>query len=249
MTETIHPQTFEAIIEALAAGDKAAALLYHYRASGDEDLERTKTAVDQLLIDLGEDPNDLPQNPDDDDAYRDVVYYLQDPAQRRRDTLFMLPFILIAFGVAAFFLVRHAPTLSASLRSFFWPKADATVLHVHTYTRAQRTSRNSNDYTHFTYMDFIFRFEVDGQEYIGEKTEIHYIEEFGQTAFTPEDQFQIPYNPRDPNQTVYEKRLFFYGIRVLIGFIALGAGLLISAAGFTLERSRWRLRQLDIKAS
>ena len=247
MTKAIPPLTLEAIIDALSEGDKAAALLYYYRASGEEDLEGAKTAVDQLLIDLGDNPADLPQNPDDDDAYRAVAYYFEDPAKRRRDTLFMLPFILVALGVAAFFLIRHAPTFTTSIRSFFWPKTDATVLHVHTYTRAVKISRTANDYAHSTYMDFVFRYEVEGEEYIGEATEVHNFEEFGQTAFAPQDQFQIPYNPRNPTQTVYEKLLFHYGVRVFIGLVSLGFALLIASAGISLECGRWRLRRLDSK--
>ncbi|MEM7113833.1 MAG: DUF3592 domain-containing protein [Chloroflexota bacterium] len=248
MIKTIPPLTLDAIIDALSEGDKAAALLYYYRASGSEDLEGAKTAVDQLLLDLGDNPDDLPQKPDDDDAYRAVSYYLEDPAKRRRDTLFMFPFIIVALGVAAFFLIRHAPTFTTSIRSFLWPKADATILHVHLYTQTIRSGSRTDPYTNIDVMDFVFQYEVEGQEYVDERTEVHYIEELGQTPFAIKDQFQIPYNPRDPSQTVYEKRLFFYGIRVFIGLIALGVALLIAAAGISLEYGRWRLRQLDEKS-
>ena len=243
MDNDIPEETFNTIIDVLCEGDKTGAMLIYYRASG-EDLERTWSAVQEILIELGEDTRDLPKKATDDPCYRALKYYLTaDATTRLKDIIQFSLFALVLLGMAAYLLVPHSTRLFTSLRSFFWPSTEATVVKAKTYSRRSPGSRYSQSST--DYMDFIFRYEVNGQEYTDSRQRIAYYELFGDRPFKPGDMFSITYNPNDPAFTVYDKQIYRLVVMIAIGLILLAFGTLGTMAAWSVEHDYRRLKRLD----
>ncbi len=243
MDNEIPQETFNAIVDALCENDKTGAMLLYYRAS-DEDLDRAWTAIQEILVELGEEAGDLPKKAADDPSYHALKHYLTaDAATRQKDIIQFSLFALVLFGIAAYLLVPHSTRLVTSLRSFSWPSTEATVVKARTYSRRSSGSRYPQSSTN--YMDFIFRYEVDGQEYSDSRRRVAYYDLFGDKPLKPGDSFPITYQPDNPAVTIYDKQIYRLLVTIAIGLILFVVGALGAMAAWSVEHNHRRLKRLD----
>lgn len=241
MANDLPQQTIESIVDALTQSDKATAILRAYR-SGGGGLEDAWQAVQTILIDLGEDADDQPENAIGDPAYLETRDYLASAAGSRWRAPVRSTLALALLIVAAVVLVRYSARLVISLRSFTWPSAEAAVVKSKTYAESRSTQRG---HSRQTYMDFVFRYEVDGREYTGSRHRVQYHELFGGKPLGPGDSITIFYNPRNPAHVIYQRRIY----KTLLAIFA-GICMLVAGTFWTwYERSRYKsgkkLRSVD----
>lgn len=242
MSTDLSQETVDDLVDALASDDKERAILLSYRASG-EDLAAAWSRVRQIVLDLGGREEDQPARAAADPAFRNVKYYLETPASARRKAILRSAVIAAALlGVATYVLVDHSTRLFLALQSFSWPQAEATVVKARTYSigRLEQNRETSTDY-----MDFTYRYEVDGKEYTGSRARVAYYEVFGGKAFEVGDRFKVPYNPKSPGETIYDRQIYSRIFAIVVGLVLLGIGALVITVEGSRESNRRRLRRLD----
>ncbi|MEM8963616.1 MAG: DUF3592 domain-containing protein [Acidobacteriota bacterium] len=134
-------------------------------------------------------------------------------------------FALALFGLSLYLFVANGPPLILSLRSLSWPETEATVLDVKLYERSRFSQQRM---VTTRYMDFRFRYQVDGREFVGSRVKVKYYPSLGDPALRTGDTFSTPYDPNDPAQTVYQRRIYHYSVRLVLGLLCLVGGLFFS---------------------
>ena len=234
----------DAVISALAEHDRAGALLIHCRATG-KSLDLAWHELRDLQLQLGEKPDDLPAKEEKDPAYNTLRRHLGAHRVREwKESLIFAAVTLAVLALGALSAYRSGTKLVTSIRSLWWPTAEATVVASRTYS--ERYTRGS---TYFSrdYMDFRFRYSANGREYEDQAHHVQYYDTFGDVPLRRGDTFEIPYDPSDPTFTLYERKLYHYSLWSFIGLVCFGVGLLLSAAMWSVHRDGVRLRRLDAR--
>ena len=252
MEHDVPKETLNLVVDLLCNNDKEGALLAYYRAS-DKTLDQTWDAIQHILMDLGEDINDQPQQADKDFSYSIVQYYLKNalakPSQRAiawfRENILVIAIFLICLALSALRIVPSSIKVTNEIRSWSWPSTEATVI-----TAKQNGSYRSTrpPYTSWSYLDMTFQYEVEGQEYTDRRKKVRYSD--SDQFSKPGDVFSIAYNPNRPTLTVYEGEIGIVGIlthllAIAIGLIPLVVCICIGSFIVSMERDRKRLARLD----
>ena len=241
MVDPVPPDLADKMIDALGSNDKALAILLYYRTCGG-DLENAWTIVQQMVRDLGDD-GDLPANPLHDPSFREIKGYLTiDRPARWRRFLGTMALAIIIFGFPAYVLVGKSARLKTSLQSLFWTATPATIVKVRSYSKRRYQQQRTVDRY---YQDFVYRYEVDGREHTGFRRKFQYYPALGDKALKTGDPIDIFYNPANPSQSLYDRKIYHLVVTILINLGLVVFGGLVAAFALARER-RWRqLQRID----
>ena len=232
------------LIDLIARGDRAAAILACYRAKGG-DLENAWENVRRLSIELGESSAALPKSAAVDQSIKDLRAYLaQNFWERRKDQIQAGTFAIVLLGFVGYLVFIHLPPLVVDLRSYFWSATDAVIVKVRTYSESRQVQMRRET---SNYMDYRFRYEVAGQEFIQGQSRVPYYEFFGESAFSVGDRVTISYNPSDPSQSLHKRAVYKRSIRLFFALILLVFAVLAAWYVCSRERTFRRLGQLDAR--
>lgn len=236
------PNRTDELFDLLANGDRAAAMLACYRTNGG-DLDSAWQQIQRLSLDLGEPETALPRSAAADQDIKDLRTYLAPGFwERRKDQVQASLFAMGLFVFSGYLMWLHLPGLVVDLRSYFWEESDAVIVAVQTYSesRLAQTRRMSTDY-----MDYLFRYEVEGREYVQGQYRVPYYELFGESPFRIGDRVTISYNPAKPGQSLHKRAVYKRSIRFLFALAFLPFAILGVWYTWARERALQRLGRID----
>ena len=239
MVDEVPPDLADKMIDALASGDKAHALLLYHRVSG-SDLETAWKVVEQMLRDLGEEP---PHKSARHAIIREVKDVLtMDRRTRYKRFMGSLALALLCCSFSGYVLLDKSARLKTSLQSLFWSSAQATILEVRNHsTRKYEQQRQVDRH----YQDLRYQYTVDGNLYTGYRGNLQYYPGLGDEPLKKGDSITVLYNPGTPDQSLYKRLIYRLVVTSLFNLGILGFGLMVAVFSFHRER-RWRhLKRLD----
>lgn len=95
------------------------------------------------------------------------------------------------------------------------------------------------------FVNFIFRYQVEGVEYTDSRARVQLYEAFGDRPFKPGDRFEIAYNPEHPQETVFDRQIYDRIFAIGFGLLLMAVGLILAATEWSRMQSRRRLQQVD----
>ena len=238
MVDKLPPNLADKMIDALASGDKAHALLLYHRVTG-SDLETSWQVVEQMLRDLGEETNKSARHA----TVREVKDLLtMDRRTRIWRFIGTLALALLCCGFSGYVLMEKAERLKTSLGSLFWSSTQATVVKVRTYsTRRYEQQRQVDRH----YQNLQYHYRVDGTTYTGYRDKLQYYPGLGDEPLKKGDSINVLYNPSTPEQSLYKRLIYRLVVTSLFNLGILVFGLVVAVFGFSRER-RWRhLKRID----
>ncbi len=245
MVDPIPADLADKMMDALASHDKARALLLYFRAS-DADLETSWQVVQQMIRDLGE-VGELPATPSRDWSFREVKDYLTtDRAARWRRFLGTLALATLFFVFPGYVLLGKSARLKTSLQSLFWSPTQATIINQRTYFKRNYEDGREVD-RH--YQDFLYRYEVDGEEHTGIRHMLSYYPALGDKPLKSGDPIRVFYNPSKPSQSLYKREIYKLTATLLFNLGLVTFGVLVAWFGWRRERHWRQLHRMDEQLS
>lgn len=243
MAENLPKPVLDEVTNAISKRDLTIALYLCYQVCG-QNLDLAWSALLQVMQDLGTSEGELPERDPYFSPYNEVRRYLtRDRWTRWKQLLPNAALTVLLLGGGAWLLSKHGTALTRSLGSLTWPGAEATIVDVRHYTKRNFTTRQR---TTSNYMALLFQYDVEEQSYQDSESGIPAFRIIGgDHFFEPGDQITIAYNPRDPADAIYQRKIYHYGIRVVFSLPMLIFGALVVAYEWSQQQTLWKLQRLD----
>ena len=243
MAANLPKTVLDEVTNAISKQDLTIALYLCHQACG-KDLDVAWETLLQVMQDVGIPESERPNRDPYFSPYKEVHRYLTgDRWTRWKQFLPNAALAILVLGGGAWLLTKNGTALTRSVSSLTWPDAEATIVDVRHYTIRRFTIRQN---TESNYMALLFQYDVASQSYQDSESGVAAFRIFGgDHFFAPGDQITIAYNPKDPADAIYQRKIYHYGIRVVFSLPMLLFGTLIVAYEWSQKQTLWKLWRLD----
>ncbi len=207
------------IVEALMAGKRARAILFHFRHYGGSPADSWR-AIQGLHDDRRWD------KPGQDPQFARVERYLAGRDSPKTMRIWVGGLLAVVL-VGLFFVVRGWGAVATGLHSYGWDETTAVVRDVryHEVTRLRHSGGEATD----RYIDYRYAYEVDGEEYVETIMRWEVYLSSDDDWMKIGDVLDIVVDPEDPSRSIHERRMYQRLVPVLIGLVVMTPPILILA--------------------